>query len=145
AEMKAELEAYADGVNQRIDELKPETLPLICKALDYRPAPWTPVDSLVFSKYMGWDQSGTDDDLWCGLVVDKLGAAAFEQLWPLERPYEIPTIASQSDRAKVARVPLRPIEGAAPAFAAALKSLHWQRWLGEAGCFGSNNWAVDGT
>src|SRR5262249_27244948 len=40
---------------------------------------------------------------------------------------------------------LRPIQGAAPAYAAALKSLHWQRWLGEAGCFGSNNWAVDGT
>jgi penicillin amidase len=145
AQLKAELEAYAEGVNQRITELTPENLPLVFKALEYRPAPWTPVDSIVFSKYMGWDQSGTDDDLWFGLVVEKLGAQAFEQLWPLERPYEIPTIAAQTDRAKVSRAPLRPVPGAGPAYAAALKSLHWHRWLGEAGCFGSNNWAVDGT
>jgi penicillin amidase len=144
-ELKAELEAYADGVNQRIKKLAPDNLPLVCKALGYRPAPWTPVDSIVFSKYMGWDQSGTDDDLWFGLVVEKLGAQAFEQLWPLERPYEIPTIAAQFDRAKLSAAPMRPVPGAGPAYAAALKSLHWQRWLGEAGCFGSNNWAVDGT
>jgi penicillin G amidase len=145
AEMKAEFEAYTDGVNQRIRELKPETLPLICKVVNYQPAPWTPVDSFVFSKYMGWDQSGTDDDLWFGLVVDKLGASTFEQLWPLERPYEIPTIAKQSDRGKLSRAPAKAIDGAAPAYAAALKSLRWERWLGEAGCFGSNNWAVDGS
>jgi penicillin amidase len=144
-ELKAELEAYADGVNQRIKELTPADLPLVFKALDYRPAPWTPVDSLVFSKYMGWDQSGTDDDLWFGLVVEKLGPDAFEQLWPLERPYEIPTIAKQYDRAMVTRAPLRPVPGAGAAYAAALRSLGWRRWLGEANCFGSNNWAVDGT
>jgi penicillin amidase len=145
AELKTELLAYADGVNQKISQLDAAHLPLICKALDYRPAEWTPVDTLVFSKYMGWDQSGTDDDLWFGLVVEKLGASTFEQLWPLERPYEIPTIAAQFDRKRVARAPLVPVQGAADAYAAALKSFHWQRWLGEAGCFGSNNWAVDGT
>ncbi len=145
AELKAELQAYADGVNQRIGELGENNLPLACKALKYKPAPWTPVDSLVFSKYMGWDQSGTDDDLWCGLVVEKLGAQTFEQLWPLQRPYEIPTVATQYDRGKVTQAPLQPVPGAAPAYAAALQSLHWQRWLGEVGCFGSNNWAVDGT
>jgi penicillin amidase len=145
SELKAELQAYADGVNQRINELSAANLPLVCKALGYKPAPWTPVDSLVFSKYMGWDQSGTDDDLWCGLVVEKLGASTFEQLWPLERPYEIPTVAAQYDRGKVTQAPLHPIPGAGEAYAAALKSMNWQRWLGEAGCFGSNNWAVDGT
>jgi penicillin amidase len=145
ADLKTELLAYAEGVNQKIKELDDEHLPLVCKALGYRLAPWTPVDSIVFSKYMGWDQSGTEDDLWFGLVVEKLGAPAFEQLWPLERPYEIPTIAAQFDRKKVTRAPLTPVPGAGEAYAAALKSLHWQRWLGEAGCFGSNNWAVDGT
>ncbi|HLN30438.1 MAG TPA: penicillin acylase family protein [Gemmataceae bacterium] len=145
AELRAELEAYADGVNQKIAQLRDEALPLAFKALGYKPAPWTPVDSLVFSKYMAWDQSGTDDDLWFGIVAEKLGPATFEQLWPLERPYEVPTVAAQSDRAKISRAVLEPIPGAAPAYAAALESLHWNRWLGEAGCFGSNNWAVDGT
>jgi penicillin amidase len=145
AELKAELQAYADGVNQRIKELSPADAPIVFKALGFQPTPWTPVDSIVFSKYMGWDQSGTDDDLWFGLVVDKLGPETFEQLWPLERPYEVPTIATQFDRSKITRTPVRPIPGAGPAYAAALKALHWQRWLGETGGFGSNNWAVDGT
>ena len=30
----------------------------------------------MFSKYMGWDQSGTLDDLWFGLMVEKLGITA---------------------------------------------------------------------
>jgi penicillin amidase len=145
AEMRAELEAYAAGVNQRIGELKDKELPLVFQALGYKPAPWTPVDTLVFSKYMGWDQSGTDDDLWFGIVAEKLGSATFEQLWPLERPYEIPTVAVQSNRERLTRGALSPIPGAAPAYAAALKNLSWQRWLGYSASFGSNNWAVDGT
>ncbi len=145
AQFKAELEAYAAGVNQKIRELGTDKLPLLFKALGYRPAPWVPVDSLVFSKYMGWDQSGTDDDLWLGLVVEKLGPQTVEQLWPLERPYDIPTVAAQFDRAKLSRAPLRPVPGAGAAYAAALQSLRWRRWLGESGGFGSNNWAVDGT
>ncbi len=145
ADMKAELEAYADGVNQKIKEMGRDRLPILFKALRYTPAPWTPVDTLVFSKYMGWDQSGTDDDLWLGLVAEKMGPQAVEQLWPLERPYEIPTVAAQFDRGKITRAPLRPVPGAGPAYAAAIRALHWRRWLGEAGGFGSNNWAVDGT
>jgi penicillin amidase len=145
AELHAELEAYADGVNQRIAELKDDDLPLVFKALGYKPGPWSPIDSLVFSKYMGWDQSGTDDDLWFGIVAEKLGGETFAELWPLERPYEVPTIARQADRAKITRAELRPIPGASAAYTAALKNLGWTRWLGEAGSFGSNNWAVDGT
>jgi penicillin amidase len=145
AELKAELQAYAEGVNQKIKELGAGGLPLLFKALGYRPAPWAPIDTLAFSKYMGWDQAGTDDDLWCGLVVDKLGPQAFEQLWPLERPYEVPIVAVQADRGRWTRARLRSIPGAGPAYAAALRSLGWRRWLGEAGGFGSNNWAVDGT
>jgi penicillin amidase len=145
AEMRAELEAYAAGVNQRIAELRDDTLPLIFKSLGTKPAPWSPVDTLVFSKYMGWDQSGTDDDLWFGIVAEKLGPTVFDQLWPLERPYEVPTVAVQADRGKLRRAALEPVPGAASAYAAALRTLNWRRWLGEAGCFGSNNWAVDGT
>jgi penicillin amidase len=143
--MRKEMEAYVEGVNQRLGELKPEELPLVFQALGYKPAPWTPVDTLVFSKYMGWDQSGTDDDLWFGIVVEKLGAATFEQLWPLERPYELPTVAVQATREAMIRGALSPIPGAAPAYAAAIKNLAWKRWLGDSVSFGSNNWAVDGT
>ena len=113
AALRAELTAYAEGVNARLATLDEKSLPPYFQALGYRPAPWTPVDSLVFSKYMGWDQSGTLDDLWFGAMVEKLGVTAVEELWPLERPYEIPTIKHQFERAKVAASVMSPLSLAA--------------------------------
>jgi penicillin amidase len=142
--LRAELVAYAAGVNARIATLDEKTLPPYFAALDYRPAPWTPVDSLVFSKYMGWDQSGTLDDLWFGTIVEKLGVQAVEELWPLERPYEIPTVKSQADRGKLISS-LRPLSGLAGMYERTLAAHAQVAWFGRGGSFGSNNWAVDGT
>ncbi|MEX0675708.1 MAG: penicillin acylase family protein [Pirellulales bacterium] len=143
---RTECEAYAAGVNAKIAELGEKNLPAMFAALGYRPEPWQPVDCLVFSKYMGWDQSGTADDLWFGMMVEKLGVAAAEELWPLERPYEVPTVKSQWTRpGKTARRELVPLPGAAGAYAAALEKLSRVELLGRGGSFGSNNWAVDGT
>jgi len=148
-ELRAELEAYAEGVNARIAELTPETLPPMFRRLEYAPAPWGPVDSLVFLKYMCWDQSGTDTDLWFGDMLEKLGPGVLNELWPLDRPYESPQVKHQVDRAQLPAVlktaELRPIPGAAPAYRATLARLKDAGWLGRGGAFGSNNWAVDGT
>ncbi|MBI3852984.1 MAG: penicillin acylase family protein [Verrucomicrobia bacterium] len=145
AQLRAELLAYAEGVNARIAELGEKGLPAPFKKLGYKPAPWTPVDTLVFSKYMGWDQSGTLDDLWFGLMVEKLGVTAAEELWPIDRPYEVSAVKVQADRRKYAAASLTPVPGAAPAYTVALRRYANVRWLGRGGSFGSNNWAVDGT
>ncbi len=146
AQLRAELIAYAEGVNARIAELGEKGLPSPFQKLGYQPAPWTPVDTLVFSKYMGWDQSGTMDDLWFGLMVEKLGATAAEELWPIDRPYEVSAVKVQADRRKYAAASsLTPVSGAAPAYAAAVRRYAKLRWLGRGGSFGSNNWAVDGS
>ncbi len=150
AEMRAELDAYADGVNARIAELGEKNLPAAFAMLGYRPAPWTPVDTLVFSKYMGWDQSGTDADLWFGMMVDKLGIDAVEALWPIDRPYEIPAVKVQASWPQAGgknggNAALVPIEGAAPAYAAALAVMSKTTSPFRGLSFGSNNWAVDGT
>lgn len=145
AAFRAELEAYAAGVNHKIQQLGADKLPLAFQALDYRPQPWSPVDSLAFSKYMGWDQSGTMDDLWFGGVVEKMGAAAAEQLWPLDRPYEQSTVTVQADRGKLTRAHLAPLPGMAETYLSAFRRLDGVGWLGRGGSFGSNNWAVDGT
>src|SRR5579864_5263143 len=58
-EMRAELAAYAEGVNAFLEQLNEKTQPAFFKLLSYKPEPWSPVDTLAFSKYMGWDQSGT--------------------------------------------------------------------------------------
>ena len=143
--LRAELTAYAAGVNARIATLDEKTLPPYFQALGYRPAPWTPVDSLVFSKYMGWDQSGTLDDLWFGAMVEKLGVQAVEELWPLERPYEVPTIKLQADRNKLTAAAMTPVPGMGAFYEATFAQLSQVSWLGRGGSFGSNNWAVDGT
>ncbi|REK18154.1 MAG: hypothetical protein DWQ37_04480 [Planctomycetota bacterium] len=83
---RGELESYAAGVDARINEL--EELPPMLIAPGYRPTPWEPVDSLVSWKYMGSDQAGATDDLWLGMMVEKLGDS---ELWPLERP-ETPAV-----------------------------------------------------
>jgi penicillin amidase len=93
--IRHELEAYCAGVNARLGELKKlsgSELPAIFQQLGFTPAPWNPVDALAFPKYMGWDQSGTDTDVWMGMLVEKLGIETVNELFPLDRPYEVPTI-----------------------------------------------------
>lgn len=145
-EMVRELNAYVDGVNTRIKQADAAgKLPSLFKLMGAKPAPWTVVDSLVFSKYMAWDQSGTNDDLWCGMLVEKLGPDVFEELFPIDRPYEEWAVDVSVDRKKLSKARLEPIPGAAEAYEKAIAWLGTTRPFGEHGSFGSNNWAVDGT
>jgi penicillin amidase len=50
AQSRALLQAYADGVNAYISSLDAKTLPPEFQILQYKPSPWTPVDSLVVIK-----------------------------------------------------------------------------------------------
>lgn len=155
-EMKTDLAAYSEGANAMLMAMGTENLPGVVKGLGLQPGAWNPVDSLVFMKYMAWDQSGTSDDLWLGRVLEKLGPQAAEELWPLERPYEIASVRRQFDRrtwtwADVApstdaiRWASVPINGIEPLLRAAQETVDRSRWFPRGLAFGSNNWAVDGT
>lgn len=146
SEFRAELLAYAEGVNARIAELEVKGFPAVLKMMGVQPAKWSPVDSIAWSKYMGWDQAGTMDDLWFGIVQEKFGQEAFEQLWSIDRPYELPTVVTQARRDSLVTRPFRsvPIPGAAAAYEAALAHLPRSGWLTRGLAFGSNNWAVSG-
>lgn len=142
--LREDLEAYCAGVNAKIKELGKDGLPDGFRMLGYEPAPWTPADCLVFGKYMAWDQSGTDDDLWFGVMLEKLGPQAFHELWPLDRPYEVPAVRQQAELpVRVAAAELRAVPGAADAYLTALDNFSGA-WYGRGGAFGSNNWAVSG-
>lgn len=141
--LKAELEAYTAGVNAYMARLAPQDLPLAFQAMDYAPAPWTPVDCMVFLKYMGWDQAGTDSDLWFGMMVDKLGWETANALWPLDRPYEIPSVPVQAERhplAAAANLVPPPQAG----YAGLMQYFAQARAFDHGSSFGSNNWAVSG-
>lgn len=154
--LKVEIVAYCAGVNARLQELEGRPLPEPFRSLGITPTPWTPVDALVFAKYMGWDQAGTDTDVWMGMLVQKLGRETVEELFPLERPYEISTVAAVYEHRSAVAAPL-PEHASAGAhrrykfpegFEQAAKELHRRFVSGRFGsqfAFGSNNWVIDGT
>ena len=51
-ELRSALENYARGVNAYLDTLTPETLPVECRILQYRPRDWTPADTIVIGKIL---------------------------------------------------------------------------------------------
>ena len=64
---RAALEAYAAGVNAYLDSHSPSEIAveytvLGLGGLDYRPEPWTAVDSLAWLKSMAWDMKGNLDE-----------------------------------------------------------------------------------
>lgn len=56
---RALLQAYADGVNAYMASLEPRSLPPEFQILQYKPSPWTPVDSLLVIKVFAEALSST--------------------------------------------------------------------------------------
>ncbi len=75
------VEAYADGVNQYINQLKPGQLPVEYKILNYRPEEWTAYKSLLLLKYMS-DMLVGDRDLEYTNLRKILGAEMLDKLYP---------------------------------------------------------------
>jgi len=83
AEMRADLDAYAAGVNAYIDT-HAGALPPEFYLLRYRPEPWRPADSLVWGKLMAF-QLGTNwwDEMLRYRLARKLTPVQLGELWPL--------------------------------------------------------------
>ncbi|MFC5624660.1 penicillin acylase family protein [Algoriphagus winogradskyi] len=80
-ETYALLEAYADGVNQYIDQLEDAQLPVEYKILNYRPEPWTAFKSILLLKYMT-DMLVGDRDLEYSNLRKILGEVMLDKLYP---------------------------------------------------------------
>ncbi len=157
------LQAYARGVNSYIDDRSGSALSLEYTILsltgpDYRPDPWTPVDSMAWIKAMSWDlRSNMSEEIGRVLATEKLTTRQVDQLYP-GYPDEHATIvdgargddsgsadtssdtgqddAVDAERAGVAMDRL----GAAGRAAETLPAL-----LGTGEGIGSNSWVVDGS
>ena len=148
--VRSEIEAYCAGVNARLNQLRNLGWPEAFGNLGIAPAAWTPVDALAFPKYMGWDQSGTDTDVWMGMLVEKLGLAVVNELFPLDRPYEISTVpdSASGSVSAIAKMAVPPWSLLPSGFREAATELHDRFVSGRFGSEfgrGSNNWAIDGT
>ncbi|MCE7055313.1 penicillin acylase family protein [Algoriphagus sp. AGSA1] len=75
------LEAYADGVNQYIDQLSEARLPVEYKILGYRPEHWSAYKSILLLKYMT-DMLVGDRDLEYSNLRKILGDVMLDKLYP---------------------------------------------------------------
>ena len=142
--------AYAQGVNDRIDEAKrTHQLPAMFTLLGYEPKPWTPIDSLIVKGDMTQTLNFTDTPLVMALLDRSLGPDLTAEWFPVlppnpQSPYDPGPYAPRTDVGKIA--PMRAVsEGEASAVAALydrLRSL--PRGLIATGG-ASNNWAVAGS
>ena len=79
-EVRGLLEAYAQGVNARIDEGR---LPVEFSLLRHRPEPWTVVDSLAWTKMMALTLSvNWETEILRARIIDRIGAERAAELEP---------------------------------------------------------------
>ncbi|MFI1397477.1 penicillin acylase family protein [Streptomyces sp. NPDC020681] len=86
-ETKKYLQAYADGVNAYLDGKDGKELSVEYAALsfanEYKPEPWTPVDSVAWLKAMAWDLRGNmQEEIDRSLLTSRLDAKKIKDLYP---------------------------------------------------------------
>ncbi|ANS65840.1 penicillin acylase [Streptomyces lincolnensis] len=87
ASTKKYLQAYAKGVNAYLQGKSGKQISLEYAALgfenDYKPAQWTPVDSVSWLKAMAWDLRGNmQDEIDRALMTSRLGPKQIADLYP---------------------------------------------------------------
>lgn len=81
------LQKYAQGVNARINEAEQtNSLPFMFKLLNYRPQPWTPLDTLVIQGEVTQDLDFSTTPLSYALMVKALGYDRTMQWFPVLPP-----------------------------------------------------------
>ena len=97
-QMRAVLEAYAEGVNAYISthrgRLGLEFTILGLTGVKFDPEPWTPLNTLTWAKVMAWDLGGNrGDELLRAHVAARLGASAIGAVappYPDDHPVIVP-------------------------------------------------------
>jgi len=102
-ETKKYLQSYADGVNDYLKGRDGAEISVEYAALgftnDYRPAKWTPVDSVAWLKAMAWDlRSNMQDEIDRSLLTSRLDGKQIKELYP---PYPYARTNRSSTRAAI--------------------------------------------
>jgi penicillin amidase len=74
-------EAYANGVNAFLANLKAEDYPVEFKILNYAPAAWSPLKTVLIQKYMADMLCGTDKDAERTNALSVFGKKDYEELF----------------------------------------------------------------
>lgn len=135
---KIALEAYSEGVNAYIDQLKVRTLPVEYKLLGYQPERWTPIKSALFLKNMSFVLASGTDDLRMTNILRKYGREVADELFP-NYPFEESPIIPTGTPQDFTPLPLPK----APADFVGTGSMKASTERDKG--IGSNNWAVGGS
>ena len=156
AEAREALDSYSDGVNAWLSSHSGSGASLeytvLSVAVNYRPEPWTPVDSLAWLKSMAWDLAGNVEDeiARARLSVDR-DPAQVAELYPsypyAERAPIVDTRRSAGQAARPAALPASRITGAMlrPLERVARSTREFPRTVGSGDGLGSNGWVVAGS
>jgi penicillin amidase len=133
------VQAYADGVNQYIDQLKVAQMPIEYKLLNYRPEPWTAFKTVLLLKYMA-DMLVGDKDLEYTNLRHLIRQEWMEKLFP-DFPLENDPVIESSQTWDFDPLPIeRPGDIIYPDSTILIDPMPSPN-LG----VGSNNWAVSGS
>jgi len=138
-EALAMIEAYTNGVNQYIESLDEEDLPLEYKLLNYKPEPWTNLKFGLHLKSMAQTLNIGDKDLEMTNALKLLGKDVVDLLWPDNENTGDP-IVDNTGNWKFKATTLDSVPLALPDELVNIKPNEKP-----AKGVGSNNWAVDGT
>jgi penicillin amidase len=150
SQLRLALTAYAQGVNDRIDEAERQhQLPAMFTLLGYQPSHWTPIDSLIVKGDMTQTLNFTDTPLVMALLDKTLGADLTSQWFPVlppnpQSPYDPGPYASQPSSGPITA--MRSVTDSEAASASALYQRLASLPPGLVATGGaSNNWAVAGS
>ena len=158
------LKSYSDGVNYFI-KTHSKNLPLEFDLLDYKPEEWTPVNSLMLVRMLGWELNlSWYSDYMFGEIVKKLGldrARDFFPNYPEDAPFIVKSESKKESSDKVQKPSAENInpQNINPAVIednfktlAALgtgffqSSVSFRKYMGiEGSHIGSNAWVISGT
>ena len=151
---RANLEAYSRGVNAYIDGKSGSDLSLEYSVLsltrpDYRPEPWTPVDSVAWVKAMAWDlRSNMVDEIDRTMASRQMSKDQVEELYPDPPRSHDPIVTSRRVNSVGANTskPARSDHVAGTSLTRARDAARkLPALLGTGDGIGSNSWVVDGT
>lgn len=152
-ESKDILTAYAEGVNAYLAEHAGTTISLeygILKLLNpgYKPAAWTPVNTLTWGKSMAWDLGGNmSDEISRAIFLKTMSLDDVNELYPpypSDHPIIVPSIgenvSTQTRSNGLVQIPTNLLSNVQKNMALV------DNFLGQSGNdIGSNSWAVSGS
>lgn len=137
--MSKVINAYSDGVNAYIKQLKPGGYPIEFKLLNYAPEEWKPINSAYLLKLMSETLAGGSNELAMTNVLDKFGAQVTNDLFPDYPNHEDPIIPAGT------KWDFKPLPIPAPPAAFKAQMLASMKDKEKIEGIGSNNWAVSGS